>query len=258
MTGEAAFTEAAPAGYLTFRVRGTRVLAREWAAEAVRAALGSGTLYQWAAAQSSPDLMRGRGISYGVSLPAGEGVHPATPVVVRRNRHGGLFRFLTGEHFLLPTRAPLELAISARLAAAGIPTPEVIACAVYPAAVLFGRSDLMTRRLPAGDDLPAVWRKADPAERDALIDAVARLLRALSAAGAWHADLNLKNIYLAVGGEPQAYLLDVDRVSFPGTAEVATRNFERLARSARKWRERWGLDFGEVALARLAALVLEK
>lgn len=236
-----------------------RVLAREWAAEAVRDALGAGTLYRWAAAQKSADLFRGRGVSYGVDLPAGCCSEETTPVVVRRNRHGGLLRLLTGEHFLLPTRAPLELDTALALAAAGIPTPEVIACVVYPAAGVFGRSDVMTRRLPSGGDLPDVWRDADAPAREALLAAVAALLGSLARAGAWHADLNLKNIYIAGDAEaPRAYLLDVDRVTFPRTADVATRNFERLARSARKWRERWGLDFGEDALARLASLALER
>jgi hypothetical protein len=254
---DVAASESTPAGYLEFQVNGKRVLARNWAAEAVRDALDSGTIYSWAAAQSSPDLMRGRGISYGVTLPAGESPERSTAVVVRRNRHGGLLRFLTGQHFLLPTRAPLELAIATRLAKAGIPTPEVIACAVYPVAGAFGISDVMTRRLPAGDDLPAAWKNSDATLREALLHTVAALLRALAAAGAWHADLNLKNIYIAAGASPQAYLLDVDRVTFRESADVADRNFQRLARSARKWRERWGLDFDEASLAKLASLALE-
>jgi hypothetical protein len=247
------------AGYLDLTVHGKRVLVRAWAAEAVREALASGTLYGWAAAQQAPDLMRGRGISYGVTLPAGAATHDATPVVVRRNRHGGVLRFLTGELFLLPTRAPLELEIALRLEAAGIATPEVVACAIYPVLGAFGRSDVMTRRLPAGGDLPDVWRAADALARDFLLVSVGSLLRDLAAAGAWHADLNLKNIYIAGDVRaPQAFLLDVDRVSFPGIPDVARRNFDRLARSARKWRERWGLDFDEEALAKLANLALER
>jgi hypothetical protein len=54
-----------------------------------------------------------------------------------------------------------------------------------------------------------------------------------------------------------AHVLDLDRVVFRGTADVSTRNLSRLARSARKWRRKRGLDFGEDALARLAALVKE-
>lgn len=231
------------------------MVARPWAAKALRAVTEAGTLHDWAAAQSGRDVMQGRGACYGVMLPAGPGDTPATPVVVRRNRHGGLLRVLTGELFLAPTRAPLELSNSLRLAAAGIPTPEVVAYALYPALGRLVRCDVMTRRLPKGADLPQVWRAADPAARDGLILGVAALLRALAACGAWHPDLNLKNIYLS--GET-AYLLDVDRVLFCPGEEVATRNLERLARSARKWRERWDLDFSEDALARLATLAMEK
>jgi hypothetical protein len=250
---------AAPEGYLDLLVEGKKLLVRDWAAEAVCGALAAGTLYEWAAAQPSPDLMRGRGISYGVALPCGSGGDSSTAVVIRRNRHGGLLRFLTGEHFLLPTRAPLELETALRLAEAGIPTPEVIACVVYPVAGIFARSDVMTRRLPKGDDLPAVWRDADVAARSRLIEVIGGLLRLLRGAGAWHADLNLKNIYIAgTADAPQAYLLDVDRVTFPEADWVAQRNFDRLARSARKWRERWRLDFDEESLTRLRALALER
>jgi 3-deoxy-D-manno-octulosonic acid kinase len=195
--------------------------------------------------------MHGRGVIYAVDLPTA----PATPVVVRRNRHGGLFQGVTGEYFLAPTRAPLELATALQLAAAGIPTPEVIAYAVYPAYGIFARSDVMTRRLPAGDDAPAAWGRGGAADRGSMLIAMAQLLKALAHAGAWHADLNLKNIYIAdTGAEPTAYLLDVDRVTFPGGADISDRNFKRLARSIRKWRTRRGLDFGEESLAKLAFL----
>ncbi|OGU11144.1 MAG: hypothetical protein A2075_19775 [Geobacteraceae bacterium GWC2_58_44] len=245
-------------GYLQFTVAGSQVVARDWAAEALREALTEGTLHAWAAAQAGRDVMQGRGACYGVTLRSGSAGDPAVPVVVRRNRHGGLLRYLTGEQFLAPTRAPLELSNSVRLAAAGIPTPEVIAYALYPTFGKLVRCDVMTRRLPGGSDLPEAWGAADATLREAMLHAVAALLRALAASGAWHPDLNLKNIYLSNSTAPTAYLLDVDRVLFCPGEEVATRNFERLARSARKWRERWGLEFGEDALARLAALAMEK
>src|SRR6266702_3659472 len=241
-------------GYVHLDVSECQAVALDRAASAVVQALSCGTLHEWAAQQPLRGEMRGRGVIYYVELPT----IPATPVVVRRNRHGALLHCLTGEYFLPPTRAPHELATSLRLAAAGIPTPEVIAYAIYPVAGIFARSDVMTRRLPEGDDLPAVWSKAGKAERNSVLAAVARLLSALAAAGAWHADLNLKNIYIAgVAAEPTAYLLDVDRVTFPGGSDIAARNFKRLARSARKWRTRWGLDFDEDSLARLADLAGE-
>lgn len=242
-------------GYLPLQIKGCQAVALDWAASAVTQALHLGTLHEWAALQTDRVEMRGRGVIYSVDLPT----IPATPVVIRRNRHGGVLGGVTGEYFLTPTRAPLELATALRLAAAGIPTPEVIAYAIYPAAVVFARSDVMTRRLPDGDDLPAAWKKADRAGHQSMLVAVARLLKALNHAGAWHADLNLKNIYISRGGTDQtAYLLDVDRVTFPGGSDISVRNFSRLARSARKWRTRWGLDFDEDALARLADLAGEK
>lgn len=241
-------------GYVYLDTKGCQAVARDWAASEVVKALRCGTLHEWAAGQPVREEMRGRGIIYSVNLP----LAPAIPVVVRRNRHGGLLHGLTGEYFLAPTRAPLELATSLRLAAAGIPTPEVIAYAIYPVGGLFARSDVMTRRLPEGDDVPAAWKKAANSDRSSILSAMARLVAALAGAGAWHADLNLKNIYIAGrGADLTAYLLDVDRVDFPGGSDVAGRNFTRLARSARKWRTRWGLDFDEDSLARLAALVRE-
>jgi hypothetical protein len=198
--------------------------------------------------------MHGRGVNYGVTLPAGINPDESTAVVVRRNRHGGLFRSITGELFLPPTRAPLELANSLRLASAGVNTPQVIAYAIYPACLNFVRCDVVTRRLPAGGDLPDVWREADSSAREALLAAVSHLLKHLAEAGAWHADLNLKNIYIAVQGSSiTPYVLDVDRVSFPDRSDIANRNFTRLARSARKWRTKWGLDFDENTIDRLAA-----
>lgn len=241
-------------GYVHLDVNGCQAVALDWAASAVVEALNTGTLHEWAALQPLREEMQGRGVIYSVDLPT----IPATPVVVRRNRHGGLLHGMTGEYFLTPTRAPLELATSLRLAAAGIPTPEVIAYAIYPAAGIFARSDVMTRRLPEGDDVPVAWKKASNSDRDSLLVAVARLLNALERAGAWHADLNLKNIYIAgSGADLTAYLLDVDRVTFPGGIDIASSNFKRLARSARKWRARWGLDFDEDSLARLAVLAEE-
>jgi 3-deoxy-D-manno-octulosonic acid kinase len=240
-------------GYLHRVVDKCRVVALDWAATAVMDALGSGTLHEWASARPERNQMHGRGVIYAVELPTA----PATQVVVRRNRHGGLFQGVTGEYFLAPTRAPLELATALQLAAAGIPTPEVIAYAIYPAFGMFARSDVMTRRLPEGDDAPAAWSSAGTADRGSILIAIAQLLRALAQAGAWHADLNLKNIYIAgtgTGAEPTAYLLDVDRVTFPGGADISDRNFKRLARSIRKWRTRRGLDFDEESLAELALL----
>jgi hypothetical protein len=248
---------ALPPGYVRSAPQGTVLVARDWACDALAQALSThGTLHRWAESQAAREALRGRGVAWATTLSAGAGTQATTPVVVRHSRHGGMLAPVTGDLFLLPTRAPLELANAVRLAASGVATPEVIAYTAHPVAAALARSDVMTRRLPEGRDFPAAW-SADrsPSARGALIDAVAALLRALSAAGAHHPDLNVKNVYVAgEGAAATAYVLDVDRVKFGGGAQAAARNFARLARSARKWNETQGLDIGDDALVRLASL----
>lgn len=117
---------------------------------------------------------------------------------------------------------------------------------------------MVTRRLPDGGDLPTLWRTASTETRERLLVAVAALLRDLRAGGIHHADLNAKNLHLALdGGRWQAWLLDVDRVKLgsPNEAGIGERNLARLERSLRKWRDRWQLPIDEPAIARLRTLV---
>lgn len=172
--------------------------------------------------------MQGRATAWATAMPGG------IEVVVRHSRHGGLFAPLTGDLFLEPTRAPAELAAALRLAASGVPTPEVLAYAVYPAAGPFVRADVATRFL-AGAALPEAWKAADTEEaRGALVERLAALLASLRRAGAHHPDLNVRNVLLPGTGE--AAVLDVDRVEFgaPGDAAIAGRNVKRLLRSMAK------------------------
>lgn len=247
---------ALPPGYVRSTRGSTVLVARDWAADVLAQALAAhGSLYQWAAAQPALEALRGRGVTWAATLAAGAGAQAATPVVVRHSRHGGMFARITGDLFPRPTRAPRELATAVRLAGAGVPTPEVVAYTVHPVAGLLARSDVMTRRLPPGLDFPDAWRAAasDPA-RDAVLQAVAVLLRALSTAGAHHPDLNVKNIYVTSEATPVACVLDVDRVRFADDALAAAGNFARLARSVRKWQALHGLTVGDAELVRLASL----
>ncbi|HET9003565.1 MAG TPA: lipopolysaccharide kinase InaA family protein, partial [Gemmatimonadaceae bacterium] len=143
-------------------------------------------------------------------------------------------------------------------AAAGVPTPAFIGYAVYPAGFGLSRIDVLVEEIPGARDLANVVR--DGGMTSALIEATARLLAALSRAGARHEDLNLKNVLISrpvmPDGEPaapMAYAIDVDRVSF-GHPRVRTMeaNVARLARSARKWRRGRELPIEEEQLATLA------
>jgi RIO-like serine/threonine protein kinase len=107
---------------------------------------------------------------------------------------------------------------------------------------MFRRSDVATREIPNGHDLSVALAKVvDHDHRKMVLDAIVKLLRSLTNAGAHHQDLNLKNVLLTAGtGEGlDAHVLDVDRVRFssPGSPLVAKANLERLIRSLRKWRD---------------------
>ncbi|MBW7933750.1 MAG: phosphotransferase [Gemmatimonadaceae bacterium] len=249
--------EPLPPGYVRSAHDGIELVSRAWAADALAFALvAHGSLYRWAEAQPEREALRGRGTAWAAVLPAGTDRDLRTAVVVRHSYHGGLFARVTGDLFVRPTRAPRELAAAARLTAAGVPTPEVVAYVIHPVAGLLARSDVMTRRLPPGRDFPDAWA-ADPSplQRGAIIEAVAALLRALSRAGAHHPDLNVKNVYVAVDGDVvTAYVLDIDRVRFTDSEEAAASNFARFARSVRKWDAERSLGVGDDALVRLAAL----
>ena len=227
-----------PAGYVQLAAGRAEVVARAELAPVVAEALREGTLFEYAARHPRARALAGRGVVWAAPLPDGR-----TPIVVRHSRHGGLLARLTGDRFVGPTRAPGELAAALRLAAAGVPTPEIVAYATYPAGPGLRRADVATREITGGRDLAAVF--ADPPaepERRVILAAVERLLARMLRAGARHPDLNLKNVLVAPAASPApvAHVLDVDRVVFgrPHDPAVWDANLSRLRRSARKWRER--------------------
>ncbi|HVB30813.1 MAG TPA: lipopolysaccharide kinase InaA family protein [Gemmatimonadaceae bacterium] len=242
--------DAPPPGYERARVGRAELVARHELVPALREILAGGTVYAYAAGRPDHTRMTGRQPAYAIALPGGE------RVVVRHNRHGGTFAGMTRDLFHLPTRAPLELAISARLAGAGVPTPLMLGYVVYPVAGVLARSDVMTREIAPGRDLAAALGPAEPASaRAAAIAATATLVAVLSRAGARHHDLNVKNVLLAGDvAAPTAYLLDVDRVTFHADrGHCLETNLARLERSARKWRDRFGAPVTDDDLARLRA-----
>ena len=209
-----------------------------------RALLAEGSLYEAAARDLGARALSGRGIAYEIALPA-SGVH----AVVRHNRHGGLLAPVTRDLFLPPTRAPRELATALRLSAAGISTPKVLMYGVARHAFLLRRADVMTLAVEDASDLATFMLPGtDPARRAEAWRATHALVHGLDQAGAWHQDLNVKNVLLAPrNGALQAWVLDVDRVVFTDAATAHRRNRERLLRSARKWRDERGAEFTEPA-----------
>ena len=246
---------AVPTGYIRLALPQGTLVALEPCAEMLRNAMGRGTLYEFAAQQPLAHPLLGRGVAYAVAVPGDCG-----EVVVRRSRHGGAFAPLLGDIFWGPPRAAHELDTALRLEAMGIPTPQVAAYATYPVAPLLVRTDVVTRRVPRAHDLAELLTsREDEESRTLLFAAVAALVARMTENGVHHPDLNLKNILLSrsEGNEWEAVVIDVDRVLFepPGAATVTEANITRLERSARKWRDRWGMALSETELTSLRAQV---
>jgi hypothetical protein len=229
--------------YERFQVGGARVVAAQACASSIRGVLEKEGLYEFASRQPDTIPLVGRAPVFAVSLPGACG-----RVVVRHNMRGGWMAKFNSDLFVLPTRGYRELLASLRLRASGVSTPEVLAYVSYPKNLLLRRSDVATREIPNGHDLSVALAKVtDHDHRIMVLDAIVKLLRSLTHAGAHHQDLNLKNVLLTAGDGPglDAHVLDVDRVRFssPGSPLVAKANLDRLIRSLRKWRDLHSLPY---------------
>ena len=223
--------------YERIEVAGARAVVAAGCAAGMREVLTRERLYEYAARQPDAVPLVGRAPVFAVDLPGGCG-----RVVVRHNMRGGWMAKVSKDLFVLPTRGFRELLAALRLRASGVSTPEVVAYVSYPLNWVVRRSDVATREIPNGHDLSVALAKVtDHAHRVMVLDAIAKLLRSLTHAGAHHQDLNLKNVLLTAGDGPglDAHVLDVDRVRFssPGSPIVAQANLDRLIRSLRKWRD---------------------
>ena len=221
-------------GYEQVRVGKTRVLVVKGIAEQIQAVLEKQTLYDYAATIDGAKVLRGRGPVYVIPF----GPEPLR-VAVRHVMRGGVISRILKDRFLPPTRVSRELRNSVQLKFGGVSTPSVLAIVTYPASGPFQRADVMTQYVE-GVDLATVFADVrNDAQRRPILDAVATLLSLLTAVGAQHPDLNLRNVLLTTTETGYtAALLDVDRVHFhvPGDPLVARANLERLTRSLRKWR----------------------
>lgn len=246
----------APAGFERLLLGHAIAVARaDFAAHIRNALVGAdgtkATLHDFASRQPGAKPLAGRGVSYAFQLKPN-----TTRVVVRHNRHGGLFASLTGDRFLAPTRAPYELDISLALAKAGIPTPQIVAYVLYPPGGILQRSDICSVEIGNSRDLAAILRDGNDSERGSALELSATLVAQLSRAGARHHDLNAKNLLLT---RDRAYVLDVDRVTLGGDPSgVLDANLARLARSMRKWRDQFNARVSEDDIAQLASAARDK
>ncbi len=232
----------APPGYSAARIGQARVIARSDVLSFVRDAITSGeTLYEYAASQPHAEAISGRQTVYAIPGP---NTHRW---ILRHLSHGGWLASLTRDRFLrvgLP-RPFNELRVAWQLREIGIPTPEVVAAAIYTDGIVY-RGDIARQEVsPARDLANCLFSKPDltGAERTATLAAAGRLVRRLHRAGVIHPDLNLRNILIeSVSGSALAYILDVEKCRTVAQVPRWRRRemLQRLKRSARKFERREG------------------
>ena len=204
----------------------------------VRAVLERGEQLHEAASREADKLLEGRGPVPVVSTTAGRWV-------VRRYRRGGWVAApLLGDRYLrLGLARPLhEAHVSHEARRRGIPTPRVVAGAIYPRGPFY-RADLITEYVAGAVDLARMLFDEERVgrERTEVLRRVGALVARAAAAGIEHPDLNARNVLVeSFPGGTSPLLLDLDRcrVRAPGVPGDAETMLSRLTRSLRKHEER--------------------
>lgn len=263
-----------PDGYRTVRLGASTVLVLPEAEAWVRSALQEHrTLHDAAARAGGAAAHHGRGPVHVI------GAGGKRWAVRHYHRGGAVAGPLLGDRYLRvgEPRPFRELRASEMARERGVPTPRVVAAAVYPRGVFY-RGDLLTRYVPdstalanalfgeAGEadesDQAGEPRESDesgepaePAERAERAEAAGkaeagpgfrrraleeagRLLGRMAAAGVRHPDLNAANILLTTEGtDVRAMLLDLDRCRVTRPARPVSPE-RMLARLERSLRKR--------------------
>ena len=234
---------------------GARVLARPEVVPWVRSVLRGGQgLHAASARDKAAFQMEGRDPVFVIpaKLSKGEGTESGGRWAVRHYTRGGQFvPTLLGDRYVRSGRVrPYhEIVASEAARERGIPTPKVLAAAMYPAG-LFYRADLVTTFVPGASDLVEALfdrqRKGagGAAERLDALRAAGELVRRMAEAGLRHRDIHARNILLEwQGAAPSPHLLDLDRcdVGPKGVPLSPTSMHQRLRRSLLKWEHRTGI-----------------
>lgn len=151
-------------------------------------------------------------------------------LVLRHYWRGGMVARLSEDVYLWAglghSRPYHELALLAELHAQGLPVPEPVAARVERRGPGY-RGDLLTRRIPGAE--PFAGRIASGRADAALWRRVGAVIARFHAAGARHADLNVRNILLNHADD--VWLIDWDRGRLGPPHQGAERQLARLRRS---------------------------
>ncbi len=153
-------------------------------------------------------------------------------LVLRHYWRGGLPARFTADRFVWQgikrSRVWRELTLLEAMRQRELPVPEPIGGRIERRGLLY-RADLLTRRIEGVESFAGRLQRS-PAETP--WQAVGKTIARFHAAGAGHADLNVRNIL--IDQEDQIWLIDWDQ-GFLGADEThQTRSLERLQRSIKK------------------------
>lgn len=158
-------------------------------------------------------------------------------VAIRRYRHGGLLRRLTGDLFFFGNRPFQELVVTEKARTAGVPTVKILAAIKQRGWGGWYRGYLITEYLPATVDLIHYLDQRPPAtQRQEVIALAAHAVRKIHQKGIYHADLHLKNFLVEDERRVKVYLIDFDKSRMFSSLAPSRRmkNLRRLDRSAEK------------------------
>ena len=237
--------------------------ARVWATSEARAWVryvleGGQTLYQAGAADRDGFQVAGRLPVYVIpaKVPKEKRADEEERWAVRHYARGGrVFSKVLGDRYLrIGSIRPFHEAEASEAARnRGIPTPRVLAAAVYPEGPFY-RADLITDFIPGSSDLVEALfdtsRKGlgGAVERQDALRTAGELIRRMAEAGIRHQDIHAGNILLEwQGAAPRPHLLDLDRcqVAPSGRSLSPDPMLKRLQRSLRRWENHTGLKISD-------------
>lgn len=244
--------------FLTLEEGDVRALVRPEATGWVRQVLDTGlSLHQQAGRYPDAHHLEGRNLVHVIrARPTGDDAARGHRWAVRHYVRGGrIAPLVLGDRYLKrgTPRPFVEARSSLQVEARGIPTPKVLAAAVYPTGIFY-RGDLVTEFVPESSNLVqtlfgnARTGLSGTLDRREGMRAGGRLIQAMARKGIHHPDLHAGNILLQwIGSMPKAHVLDLDRLVV-GTGAKGTSPepmYRRLRRSIRKWERRTGLELTE-------------
>lgn len=154
-------------------------------------------------------------------------------LVIKRNRHGGIFGFLLGDLFLDGSRVHRELLLLWRLKKAEVPTLVPVA-SIGKKVGLFWKQFLITQYLHGADDMLSFLQATTDAKRRlTVLKRAGEVVSKMHDLGVYHGDLQLKN--LLVRGE-EVFVIDLDKSKqrIPLPISMRFKNLLRLMRSVEK------------------------